>query len=54
MDLRDTSQMIYHSKGLDESYPKIKVLSNLKDFVKSYGHFSKILALLPQALTKYG
>ena len=41
-------------KGLDESYPKMQVLSNLSNFVKSYGHLSEILAFLPQALTKYG
>ena len=46
--------IIHHSKGLDESYPKIQVLSNLSNFVQSYGHLSEILAFLPQALTKYG
>ena len=30
-------------KGLDESYPKMQVLSNLSNFVKSYGHLSEIL-----------
>ena len=53
-DLRETSQMIYHSKGLDESYPEMEVLSNLSKFVKRYGHLSEILVFLPQALTKYG
>ena len=24
-DVRETSQIIYHSKGLDESYPKMQV-----------------------------
>ena len=52
-DVREISQIIYHSKGLDESYQKIQVLSNLSNYVKSYGHFSEILAFLPQALTKY-
>ena len=33
---------------------KMQVLSNLSNFVKSYGHLSEILAFLPQALTKYG
>ena len=42
------------SKGFDESSPKIQVLSNLSNFVKSYGHLSEILAFFPQALTKYG
>ena len=40
----ETSQIIYHSKGLDESYPKMQVLSNLSNFAKSYGHLSEILA----------
>ena len=53
-DLRETSQIIYHSKGLDESYPKMQVLSNLSKFVKSYGHLSESFAFLPRALTKYG
>ena len=52
-DLRETSQIIYHSKGLDESYPKMQVLSNWSKFVKSYEHLSEILAFLPQTLTKY-
>ena len=47
-DVRETRQITYHSKGFDESYPKMQVLSNL-----SYGHLSEILAFLPQALTKY-
>ena len=55
MGIREISQIIYHSKGLDESYPKMQVLSNLSNFVKSYnGHLSEILGFLPQALTKYG
>ena len=53
-DVRETSQIICHSKGLDESYPKMYVLSNLSNFVESYGHLSEILAFLPQALSKYG
>ena len=40
--------------NLDESYPKMQVLSNLSHFIKSYGHLSEILAFLQQALTKYG
>ena len=53
-DVRETSQIINHSKGLHESYPKIQVLSNFSNFVKSYGHLSEILAFLKQAITKYG
>ena len=54
MDVRETSQIIFHSKGLHESYPKMQVVSNLSNFVKSYGYLSDILAFLPQAFTKYG
>ena len=53
-DVREISQIIYYSKGLDESYQKMQVLSNLSNSVKSYEHLSEILAFLPQALTKYG
>ena len=52
-DVGETSQIIYHLKGL-ESCPKMQVLSNLSNFLKSYGHLSEILAFLSQALTKYG
>ena len=52
-DVREISQVTYHSKGLDERYPKMQVLSNLSNLDKSYGHSSEILAFLPQALTKY-
>ena len=48
-DIREASQIIHHSKGLDESYPKMQVLSNLSNFVKHYGNSSEILAFLPQA-----
>ena len=54
LDFRETSQIIRHVKGLDESYPKMHVLSNLSNFVKRYGQLSEILASLPQPLTKYG
>ena len=53
-DVRETSKILYHSKGLEESYSKMYVLSNLSNFVKSYGHLREILAFLLQALTKYG
>ena len=53
-DVRETSQIICHSNGLAESFPKMQVLSNLSNFLKSYGHLSEILAFLPQALTRYG
>ena len=53
-DVREISQIIYHSKGFDESYPKMQVLSNLSNLVKSCGHLSEILVFLLQAFTKYG
>ena len=37
-DLCETKQIIYHSKGIDESYPKMYFLLNLSHYVKSYGH----------------
>ena len=36
---------IYHSKGIDESYPKRCFLLNLSYCIKSYGQFCQILAL---------
>ena len=39
-DVSEISKIIYHSKGLDEIYPKMQVLSNLSNFVKRYGHLS--------------
>ena len=44
MDLRETKQIIYHSKGIDESYPKMYFLLNLNHYVKSDGHLCQILA----------
>ena len=35
--------------GLDESYPKIQVLSNLSNFVKSYGHLSEVLVFFTKS-----
>ena len=37
-------KIIHHLKGIDESYPKMYSLLNLSHYVKSYGHFSQILA----------
>ena len=54
VNIRETSQIIYHSKDFDESYPKMQVLSNLSNFLKDSRHFSEILAFSLQALTKYG
>ena len=45
-DVLETSQLIHHSKGRDESYSKMSVLSNLTNFVKSYGNLSEIFAFL--------
>ena len=38
-DLRETKQIIYHSKSIDKSYPKMYFLLNLSHCLKSYGHF---------------
>ena len=53
-DLRETKQIVYQSKGSDESYPKLYFLSNLSHYVKSYGHLCQILASLRCPLPKYG
>ena len=34
--------IIYHSKDIHESYPKMYFLLNLNHYVKSYGHFCQI------------
>ena len=39
-DVREISQIIHYSKGPDESYLKMQVLSNLSDSVKRYRHLS--------------
>ena len=41
VDLSGTKQNIYRWKGFDESYSK-KILLNLSDCVKSYGHLCQI------------
>ena len=44
-DLLEIKQTIYHSKGIDESYPKMYLSLNLSHFVKSCEHFSQILVI---------
>ena len=44
-DLRETKQIIHHSKGTDESCSKMYFLLNLSYYVKSYGHVCRILAI---------
>ena len=41
---RNQTNYIYHSKGIDEGYPKMYFLLNLSHYVKSYGHLCQILA----------
>ena len=43
-DFHETKQVIYHSKGIDESYPKMYFLLNLSNYVKRYRHLCHILA----------
>ena len=43
-DLRETKQIIYHSKGIDWNYPKMYFLLNLSHYIKSYGHLCQISA----------
>ena len=47
-DLYETKQIIYHSKGNDESYPKMYFLLNLWALLSNFWHFLQCL------LTKYG
>ena len=54
-DVRETKQIIYHLKGIDETYPKMYFLLNQSHYVKSYGYFCQILAFFLRCpLTKYG
>ena len=48
-DLCETKQIIHHSKGIDESYPKMYFLLNLSYYVKGCGHFCQILAFFYNA-----
>ena len=47
-------QIIYHSKGIDESYPKMYFLSNLSYCQKFWAFLSKFWHFLQCPLTKYG
>ena len=42
-DLLETKQIIYHSKGIDDRYPKMYFLLNFSHYVKSYEHLCQIL-----------
>ena len=44
MDLCETKETIYHSKGIDESYPKMYFSLNLSYYVKRYGNLCQIVA----------
>ena len=48
-DLRKTKQIIYHSKGIYESYPKMYFLLNSSHYVKSYRHLCQTLAIFYDA-----
>ena len=48
-DLRETKQIVYQSKGIDESYPKMYFFLHLSHYVKSCGHFCQILAFFYDA-----
>ena len=53
-DLCEPKQIIYHSKCIVGSYPKMYFLLNLSNYVKRYGHLCNILAFLQCLLSKYG
>ena len=54
VDLLETKQIIYHSKGIDESCPKMYFLLNLSTMSKVVGIFVKFWHFLRCPLTKYG
>ena len=43
---------IYHSKGIDENYPKMYFLLSLSHYVKSYGHFCQFLTFFTMPAIK--
>ena len=45
-DLRETGEIIHHSKGNDESFQKMEFLMKMSDWIKSYGHLRKNFGLL--------
>ena len=47
-----TKQIIYHSKGIDECYPKMYFLLNMSHYVKSYGHLCQFLAFFTMPALK--
>ena len=49
-DLHETRQIMYHSKGNDESFLKMHFLLKLSHWIKSYGHLSKTFAYFSQFL----
>ena len=49
-DLRETRKIKYHSKGNDESFPQMHFVLKLSQWIKIYGHLSKILAYFSQFL----
>ena len=52
--LPETKQLIYHSKDIHKSYPKMYFLLNLGYRVKVMGIFVKFRLFLVCPLTKYG
>ena len=54
LDIPETKQIIYQSKGIDENYPKMYFLLSWSHYVKSYGHFCQNLAFLQCPLSIYG
>ena len=54
MDLLEIKQIIYQSKGIDESYPKMYFLLNLSYYVKRCGHLCQILAFFTMPAHQIG
>ena len=49
-EVSESSQMIYHSKGLGKSFPKMFVLLKSSASIKNYHHFSIIFLFLNDLL----
>ena len=53
-DLRDTNQVIYHSKDIDKSYPKNVLFIEFEPLCQKLWHLCKFWHVLPSLITRYG
>ena len=45
LDLRETREIIYQSKGNNDSFQKMEFLMKMRDWIKSYGYLRKKFGL---------